>query len=123
MKIIIHIIIALLLTGCGVSRFKQQNWIPQNSLVSDYFYRCLKDSQQIESSAGFGANQNYASGYANTGYSTNDMLFVSCMNSKGYYLRKLTRSEAITSLLTFPIAISIDMINLFTGERSLKDYY
>ncbi len=123
MKKILYVIALILLTSCGVSRFKQQNWLPQNTSTSSYFYKCLKESQQVSSSASFGANNNFASGSANTSAHTNDMLFTSCMRSNGYSLRPITSGERVKSILTFPLFVPFDIFDTLIGGQGYSDYY
>lgn len=122
-KIIIYAFILLLLSGCGVSRFKQQNWMPNDSYTSEYFYRCLKNSQQVESTAVFGGNQYNASGYASSAPVLNERLFMACMESKGYYLRPLTSSERVTTILTLPIVLPLTLVDALAGQKGFSDHY
>lgn len=107
---VINITILLLLTGCGVSPFKPQNWQPNDVYASKKLYTCLQQSQQIESSAFFGANQSVATGSSNTSANTNKNLLTSCMNANGYNLRPMTQKEAIIGLLSFPLIFPLAIV-------------
>lgn len=110
------VVVAMLLTGCGVSRTKAINWNPDDYSRAGTFYECLQQAQQVESRADFGANQYGASGSARTGAITNKEILVACMNSKGYKLRAITNSELVISLITLPISIPFALLGTPVGD-------
>jgi hypothetical protein len=109
-RIIVFALVIMLLTGCGVSRTRVNNWNPNDYPRASTFYECLQQAQQVESRAGFGANQYGAAGSARTGAITNKEILVACMNAKGYQLRKITGVEIVISLITLPLSIPFVLI-------------
>ena len=74
-RIFIFLVVASLVTGCGVSKMKVQNWNPNDSPRGSSFYECLQQAQQGEFNAAFGANQYGAGGGAHAGAKTNTGAF------------------------------------------------
>lgn len=115
-RIIIFALSAMLLSGCGVSKMKVHNWKPDDNSRATTFYECLQQAQQVESRAGFAANQYGAAGSARTGAVTNKDILVACMNAKGYQLRNMTVTESVirSRQVMFAILIneSIDIFRL-----------
>ena len=109
-------LMTMLLTGCGVSKIKAKNWNPNDYSRASTFYDCLQQAQQIESRAGFGANQYCAAGSARTGAITNKKILVACMNANGYQLRAITGGEFVFSLITLPISIPFALLRVDVGE-------
>src|SRR5512137_894656 len=79
--------LTILLTACGVSRFKTSNWEPYRGSRNVDYYECLQQAQQSVSRAFIAAGQTSAVGEARSGAETNTRLLVSCMEAKGYWLR------------------------------------
>lgn len=109
-RLVFLVLMAMLVTGCGVSRMKVQNWNPGNDLRGSTFYECLQQAQQVESTAGFVANQNGATGGARTGAKTNQDMLVACMNAKGYQLRRMTGGEVVSTIITSPLAVTFTIL-------------
>jgi len=109
-KIIFLVVMALLLSGCGVSRMKVSNWNPNDSSRASTFYECLQQAQQVEAKAGFAANQYGAVGSARAGAMTNKQILEACMNAKEYHLRGITGGELVFSIITLPLAIPFAII-------------
>jgi hypothetical protein len=119
MKVVAFIgMVAILLSGCGISRVRVQNYNPNDYARQSAFYECLQQAQQIESTAGFAANQNFAAGSARTGAITNKPLLVACMESKGYQLRSMTGFEVGFTLVTLPLSIPFAILG-----ADVNDFY
>lgn len=83
------IISILALVGCA----QQKSWMKPNSTASDFEndkYQCLQQSQQRVGVA----QVNAYGGNAVNSVTTNDMLFTSCMNSKGWSLQNKDIAQA-----------------------------
>lgn len=112
------------LLGCA-----QNLWIKQNSTQGEFErdkYNCLQQSQQRVGIAQINAN----GGAATNTVQTNDMLFSSCMNSKGWSLQNKNVVEAQASqnqARNNEIKQRFDQITsdivAMCGREELKDYY
>jgi hypothetical protein len=117
MKVITFLmIVAILLTGCGVATTKAVNWHPYDSSRDYAHYECLRESQQVESRASFGAGTQWAAGSARTSVEFNKTLLNSCMQARGYQLRPMTGTELIITLITSPLAISFAILGVDVSE-------
>lgn len=110
------VVVAMLLTGCGVSRMKVANWNPNDYSRASTFYECLQQAQQVESRADFGANQYGAAGRARTGAITNKEILVACMNAKGYQRRAITTGELVISIITLPLSFCFALLGADVGD-------
>lgn len=97
MKTLLPIFLIVLLTSCA-----QQVWYKPNAYQGEFEqvkYACLQQSQQFSSGSKVAPNS-ILGGYVATsssGMSTNNQLFVSCMNAKGFNLQdvqQLQRNQA-----------------------------
>lgn len=112
------------LLGCA-----QNLWIKQNSTQGEFErdkYNCLQQSQQRVGIA----QVNAYGGTATNTVQTNDMLFSSCMNSKGWSLQNKDLVEAQASqnqVRNNEIKQRFDQISsdilAMCGREELKDYY
>ncbi|MBU3547498.1 hypothetical protein [Polynucleobacter sp. P1-05-14] len=86
MKKIVILFLAIGLAGC-------MTWYKPNARQGEFEqarYECLQQSQQ----AGGVAQVNASGGYAVSGVRTNDMLFASCMNAKGWSWQSKDSAQA-----------------------------
>lgn len=113
------VVLAMLLAGCGVSVKKSVNWMPNDISNKSTFYDCLQQAQQVESRAGFVANQYGAGGSASTSAKTNHTLLKSCMDAKGYTLRHMNKVEVVTTIITLPLAT----VMVLLGDPIFEDFY
>ncbi len=115
-KAILLVMVAMMISGCAVSRDRARNWRPDDSSKEGTFYGCLQDSQQEGSRGGFTANRNYASGGYSTEVTANKDLLEACMRAKGYYMRSMTGVEIFLTVITIPIMLPLV---LATGNNEI----
>lgn len=94
----------LLLSGCGVSSFKAQNWnINHSSDLSSELYRtknldqCRQQAQQPK------VKQNPSENSSHSYESIDRASLITCMEQKGYKLRDLTDFEEFMNILASPV--------------------
>ncbi len=115
------LLLGILLSGCGVSAFKPQNW---NTSDSSDIYRsknleiCRHQAQQEELKTSDDDNQSIIIRSTNQYDNYNKLLLTSCMEEKGYKLRELTGGELFINAVTAPVVLPI----LISG-RSFDDTY
>lgn len=122
MPSIYHLILTsvfLLLTGCGVSSFKAQNWNPTDHADlntelyrSKYLEICRRQAQQTDVISN--ETDKKEIGYTNI----NKTILTSCMEAKGYKLRELTGTEVFFDTVTAPIEFPM----MILGEN-IDDVY
>lgn len=119
--LILSLLFIILLTGCGVSAFKAQNW---NTSDPNDIYRtknldiCHHQAQLVELKTSFNDNQSIIKRSTNQYDNYNKLLLTSCMEEKGYKLRELTGGEIFINAVTAPLVLPIMMLG-----RSFDDTY
>lgn len=94
------LVISIILSGCGVSRLSEKNWVPQTEDRNYNFYTCYQEHPaQIHNSS-------------------EKQMLASCMTSKGYRLRSIKSGEILFSTITIPISF----LAFIVGE-SPTDWY
>jgi hypothetical protein len=110
--------LTMLLTACGVSRFKSSNWNPNRGSRDVDYYECLQEAQQSVSRAFISAGRTSAVGGARSGAETNTQLLVSCMEAKGYRMRDMTGGEVAVTFITLPLSIPFAILG-----ANVQDFY
>ena len=110
-QIILLVSTQMLLSGCGVSSFKAENWIPpdQNDLYrAKNLAVCAQTAQHAEPVDTPESNPPAAG--ANRRMVVDKTLLVSCMEKKGYKLREITDTELFMNMATSPIALPLKLL-------------
>ena len=103
----------ILLTGCGVSSFKAQNW---NTSVTGDIYRsknleiCRHQAQYAEPKISFDENNNIIGESKNKYANYNKSLLTTCMEAKGYNLRDMTGEEIFIDAIAIPFELPLIMV-------------
>lgn len=124
----IFLVLSLMMcSGCGVSSFKAQNWISNDTQdLSSELYRsnnldlCRHQAQQSESAININQNTSNDVGMvsANRYSNINKSVLTSCMESKGYKLRELNEMEIFINTVTAPFEFPLSLIG-----RNFEDIY
>jgi len=121
MKWFIVTISIMLLTGCGVSSFKAQNW---NTSVTYDIYRsknleiCRHQAQYVEPKTSLDENKNIVPENRNKYSNFNKALLTACMEAKGYNLREMTGEEMFIDAIAIPFELPLMMVG-----RNLDDTF
>lgn len=105
------VLMQMLLTGCGVSSFKAENWIPPDP---NDLYRaknlavCHQAAQHAEPINT--PESNSATAGATRRMIVDKTLLISCMEKKGYKLREITDTELLMNMATSPIVLPLKLL-------------
>jgi len=121
MRLAFSLLFCLLLSGCGVSAFKPQNW---NAGDTEDIYKkknlelCRNQAQISETKPVDKINQGIISRSTNLYDNYNKSILTACMEAKGYKLRELSSGEILLNTVTAPIVLPI----IISG-RNFDDTY
>jgi hypothetical protein len=113
------IAISLILAGCATPR-AQTEWHKAGASHAEFSqdrYSCLQQSQQRASTASVGAY----GGSSSSQIVTNDQLYGSCMNAKGWFLRNQVASGQPSASKTNPLKQEVDSLNREIRESCSRE--
>jgi hypothetical protein len=113
MKGFIFILFSMMLTGCGVSAFKAQNW--NTSDINDIYRSknleiCRHQALQTSPKASYDENKNIFIENPNKYANFNKTLLTACMEAKGYNLREITGEEILLDVIAVPFELPLMMV-------------